>query len=147
MLMLLGVGLAGLLVVRSHDRFDLAGRRQDGGPGGDRGDRQREAPRPGAPGLRDGQGGLGSLLGGTALHGTVTMTVNGALQTLMFQRGEVTAVSATSITLKSSDGFTGTYRRNATTSSLRSEPVRGGQALVLARSSDKVAITIRSAPA
>lgn len=106
---------------------------------------ERQPLRPGAPGRDGGQGGLGSLLGGTALHGTVTLTVNGALQTLVFQRGEVTAVSVTSITLKSADGFTGTYRRTAETTSLRSEPIRGGQALVLARSADKVAITVRAA--
>ena len=89
-----------------------------------------------------GLGGLGSLLGGAALHGDVTATVSGSVQVLTFQRGQVTALSATSITLKSTDGFVGTYGRAAATNTLRAAPVMGGQAFVLARASDKVAITI-----
>jgi len=77
----------------------------------------------------------------------VTATANGSAQALVFQRGEVTAVSATSITLKSSDGFVGTYGRIAATNSMMAAPVKGGQAFVLARASDKVAITIMSTPA
>jgi hypothetical protein len=75
------------------------------------------------------------------VHGDVTATVNGSVQALVFQRGEVTAVSATSIALKSSDGFVGTYGRTAATISRGAVPVKGGQAFVLARASDKVAIT------
>ncbi len=59
---------------------------------------------------------------------------------LVFQRGEVTAVSATSITLKSSDGFTGTYGLTPATTLRGTPAVKGGQAFVLARASDKVAI-------
>ncbi len=59
---------------------------------------------------------------------------------LVFQRGEVTAVSATSITLKSSDGFTGTYGLTPATTLRGAPAVKGGQAFVLARASDKVAI-------
>jgi hypothetical protein len=88
--------------------------------------------------------GLGNLLGATALHGTVTAIVAGSVQALVFQHGEVTAVSATSITLKSSDGFVGTYRRTTETSSRGADPVKGGQAFVVARASNKVAITTRS---
>jgi len=73
--------------------------------------------------------------------------VNGSVQALVFQRGETTAVSATSITLKSSDGFVGTYGRTAVTTSRGAAPVKGGQAFVLARASDKVAITMVSMPA
>jgi len=87
------------------------------------------------------------LLGGTALHGNVTAMVNGSVQALVFQRGAVSAVSATSVTLKSSDGFIGTYGRSSATNSMMAAPVTGGQALVLARASDKVAITIVSTPA
>jgi hypothetical protein len=76
----------------------------------------------------------------------VTATANGSVQALVFQRGEVTAVSATSITLKSSDGFVGAYGRTAATSSMRAAPVKGGQAFVLARASDKVAVTIMPTP-
>jgi hypothetical protein len=75
-----------------------------------------------------------------ALHGNVTATVNGSVQALTFQRGVVTAVSATSVTLKSSDGFVGTYGRTGATISRGAALVKGGQAFVVARASDKVAI-------
>lgn len=173
-LMILGVGITGIVLLRHGDRVNPFGHRQDafsrgqGGPGDGRGldngrggngqgpgdnrdDQQRRVQpgmpgNPGMPGGRgQGMGGLGNLLGGTALHGEVTATVNGSAQALLFQRGEVTAVSATSITLKSSDGFVGTYGRAAATIT-RAAPVKGGQAFVLARSSDKVAITTMAIP-
>ena len=156
-LMFLSIGVAGFLVLRNHDRFAMMGQRQGGysrgqfgegngrGSGGNNGTTGQPGT-PGASGMRGGQGlgGLGSLLGGTALHGDVTATVNGLTQPLVFQRGQVTAVSATSITLKSSDGFVGTYGRTTLTSSMTAVPVTGGQAFVLARASDKVAIAIRA---
>jgi hypothetical protein len=156
-LMFLSIGVAGFLVLRNHDRFAMMGQRTDGssrgqfgqgngrGPGGSYGN-PGQPGMPGAPGMRGGRelGGLGGVLGGTALHGDVTATVNGVTQPLVFQRGQVTAVSATSITLKSSDGFVGTYARTTSTSSTTVAPVTGGQAFVLARASDKVAITIRA---
>jgi hypothetical protein len=165
LLLLLGIGVAGLLVLRNHDRVDLLGNRQDRrsldervrgdgrgngngndrGPGSNDGNDRRDLP--GLPGGRArGLGGLGNLLG-TALHGTVTATVNGSVQALVFQRGEVTAVSDTSISLKSSDGFVGTYGRSAATSSRGAALAKGGQAFVLARASDKVAITTLALPA
>ena len=166
--MILVVGVAGLLVLRNHDRVNLMGNRQDrqflsqDGQGNGQGpwangkqDRkaqkqlrqQMEVPgMPGGQGQGQGLGGLGNLLGGTALHGDVTGTLNGSVQALVFQRGQVTAVSGTSITVKSSDGFVGTYGRNATTVSRGAVPVKGGQVLVLARTSDKVAITIMATP-
>jgi len=165
-LMILGIGVAGFLVLRNHDRVDLLGNRQDrqflsqDRPGNGQGpwangkqDRKAQKQQrqqmevPGMPGGQgQGLGGLGNLLGGTELHGNVTGTLNGSVQTLVFQRGEVTAVSDTSITLKSADGFVGTYGRNVTTRSRGAAPVKGGQAFVLARSSDKVAITVIATP-
>ena len=149
-LMLLGIGLAGRAVLRNHDRFTMMGQRQDGysrDQGGQSGQGNGRG-MPGAPGMRGGRvqglGGLGGLLGGTALHGTVTATANGSVQALVFQRGEVTAVSATSIRLKSSDGFVGTYGLTSANRSRSATPVTGGQAFVLARASDKVAITVRA---
>lgn len=164
-LMLLGIGLAGLLVLRGHDRIGFMGasgdrhegffRGQDGpGMGGgmgkdngrgrgapDQGGKRNQGGMPGMPGGRDnGPGGLGGLFNGTALHGSVTVSVNGSVQALLFQRGEVTAVSATSITLKSSDGFTGTYGLTSATKTGKAAAVKGGQTVVLARASDKVAI-------
>lgn len=171
LLLLFGFGVAGLLVLRNHDRVDLLGNRGDGqflrqdgsgngrgngnGKGDGKGDGKGWGPgakddkvRPkqqGIPGTPDGRaqglGGLGSLLGGTALHGEVTANANGSVQALAFQRGEVTAVSDTSVTLKSSDDFVGTYGRTGATVSRGAALVKGGQAFVLARASDKVAIT------
>lgn len=168
LLLFLGVAFAGLMVLRNHDRVGLFGNRDDGqflrqdGPGNGRGngngngkdkdkgngrgnDDQDLRNLPGMPGMPGGRaqglGGLGSLMGGATLHGEVTATVNGSVQALLFQRGEVTAVSATSITLKSSDGFTATYGRDVATTSRGAALVKGGQAFVLARAADKVAIT------
>ena len=119
------------------------------GPGGGNGYQPLRPGLPGAPGMRGGQGpdGLGSLQRGAALHGSVTADLNGSVQALVFQCGEVTALSATSITIKSPDGFVGTYRRATSTGSMMAVPVRGGQAFVLARASDKVAISIMLVPA
>jgi len=173
-LLILGIGIAGILVLRHHDRVDLLGQRADrqslgqGEPGNGNGkglghgrglgngngngngnDDGQDIPRPAMPGMPGGRdlGGLGNLLNGAALHGTVSATVNGSVRALVFQRGEVTAVSATSITLKSSDGFVGTYGRNAATIANGVAPVKGGQALVLARASDKVALRTITTPA
>jgi hypothetical protein len=161
-LMLLGVGFAGLAVLRNHDRISLVGDRRDGfsrgddrpgmgdGGGPQANERRERRALPGMPGLpggrANGPGGLGSI-GGMALHGQMTAPVNGSVQALLFQRGEVTAVSATSITLKSSDGFTGTYGLTSATTSRRAAAVKGGQAFVLARASDKVAIRTMAKPA
>jgi len=150
-LMVLVVAVAGIVALRTHDRFSPLGQRMGGysrGQGGQGGSRQPLQPgMPGAPGMRDGAGSglgrLGGLWGGAALHGNVTATIDGSVQALAFQRGQVTAVSATSITLRSSDGFVGTYGRTAATT-VMTAPAKGGQALVLARVSDKVAIAIMS---
>jgi hypothetical protein len=53
---------------------------------------------------------------GQALHGEcVVATDDGGTQTRLFQRGEVTEVTKSSITLKSSDGFTKRYVVNGDT--------------------------------
>ncbi len=177
-LMILGIGVAGIAVLRHHDRVSFLADRQAGfsrgqdgpgngqglngrrglgngqGPGANRNGngagRQYQNGMPGGPGMpgerAQGLGGLGNLLGGAVQHGDVTATVNGAAQALVFQRGEVTAVSGTSITLKSPDGFVGTYASNATTKANTAVPVKGGQAFVLARGSDKVALRILAMP-
>jgi hypothetical protein len=165
LLLVLGIGVTSLLVLRNHDRVNLLGDRQTArnfgqyGPGNGNGNGKAKAkgqgPRanggrnmPGLPGGRvQGLRGLENLLGGTALHGDVTAGAGGSVQALVFQRGEVTAQSATSITLKSSDGFTGTYGLSATTRSGGASLAKGGQAFVLARASDKVAITALAMPA
>lgn len=54
-------------------------------------------------------GGLGAGPGGI-VHGQVVVPKSGGgYETLDVQRGQVTAVSSTSITVKSSDGYTATY--------------------------------------
>lgn len=159
LLLVLGVGVTSILVLRNHDRVNLLGNHQDFRPlGPGNGNSPGQGPRakggkdgrnrPGLPGGR-GQGlrGLENLLGGTALHGGVTTNAGGSVQALVFQRGEVTAVSNTSVTLKSSDGFTGTYGLNATTRSSGASLVQGDQAFVLARAADKIAITTLAMPA
>ena len=60
-----------------------------------------------------GAGGVGSLL--SALHGDFTVSDNGSYVTERMQTGEITAVSATSITAKSADGYTQTYVINSST--------------------------------
>jgi hypothetical protein len=163
LLLAVGIGVTSLLVLRNHDRVNLLGDGQTArnfgqyGPGNGMGNgkAQGQGPRanggrnlPGLQGARvQGLRGLENLLGGTALHGDVTANAAGSVQALVFQRGEVTALSATSITLKSSDGFAGTYGLNATTRSSGASLVKGGQAFVLARASDKVAITTLAMPA
>jgi len=55
-----------------------------------------------------GKGGPGGPGGG--IHGEfVTAAPNGGWQTMATQKGEVTAVTATSLTVKSEDGFSRTY--------------------------------------
>ena len=55
-------------------------------------------------------GGLGMLAGGAPLHGEfVVPDGNGGFRTMVVQRGEVTAVSKTSITVVSEDKFSTTY--------------------------------------
>lgn len=61
-------------------------------------------------------GGPGGAALANALHGDFVVSVNGANVTDRLQTGTVTAVSATDITLKSTDGYTQTYTINASTS-------------------------------
>jgi hypothetical protein len=62
----------------------------------------------GGPGVIGGPGALGGLFG--AVHGTaVVPRPGGGYQTIAFQNGKVTAVSSTSITLRSADGYSHSY--------------------------------------
>jgi hypothetical protein len=153
----LGIGVTSFLVLRNHDRVNPLASHQAIRPFGP-GNGNAPGPRalggrngrnlPGQPGGRvQGLRGLENLLVGTALHGNVTTNARGSVEALMFQRGEVTAVSSTSVTLKSSDGFMGTYGINGGSRSSGASLVQGGQAFVLARASDKVAITTLAMPA
>jgi hypothetical protein len=67
----------------------------------------------GGPGFAGG-GLLGGLFG--AVHGTVVVPKPaGGYQTVAFQNGKVTAVSSTSITLHSADGYSHTYQVTSST--------------------------------
>jgi hypothetical protein len=56
------------------------------------------------------RGRFGGALGRGMLHGEfVAKDQNGKITTMVVQHGTVTAVSTSSISLKSEDGFTGTY--------------------------------------
>jgi hypothetical protein len=85
-----------------------------------------QPPAPGPPGKLFGRGhggrhghglfggklfGLGGVGRGGGLHGEVTMRKpdGNGFQTFAFQTGEVTAVSPSSITVKSEDGYSRTY--------------------------------------
>jgi hypothetical protein len=62
-----------------------------------------------------GPGPLGGGLFG-AVHGTVVVPKSGGgYQTIAFQNGKVTAVSGTSITLRSADGYSHTYQVTSST--------------------------------
>jgi hypothetical protein len=64
----------------------------------------QDAPRGGPGGHHGGPG------GGMGIHGEfVTKAADGGYQTMASQVGEVTAVSATSLTVKSEDGYSRTY--------------------------------------
>ncbi|WP_088285658.1 hypothetical protein [Kineosporia sp. A_224] len=83
-----------------------------GQPGdGDRqGHHRRDARGGGGP------GGLGALGAGRMLHGEVVVeTAGGGTETLLVQRGTVTAKTADGVTVRSSDGFTTTWKVTAAT--------------------------------
>jgi hypothetical protein len=89
----------------------------DQGPdlGPDQGPGDHRGPGRGFPRGR-GEIGLGRGFGGGALHGEFTVKdKDGKIVVKVVQHGSVTAVSATSISLKSEDGFTGTYAVNTDT--------------------------------
>jgi hypothetical protein len=68
------------------------------------------------PGIGAKRGSLGFGGFGPALHGEyVTGKPGGGYQTVDIQQGQVTAVSAGSITVKSADGFTKSYTVSAST--------------------------------
>jgi hypothetical protein len=69
---------------------------------------------PGGPFVFGGPGALGGLFG--AVHGSAVVPKSGGgYQTIAFQNGKVTAVSSTSITLHSADGYSHSYRVTSST--------------------------------
>jgi hypothetical protein len=83
-------------------------------------DDHRDGPWRGGPPWRGGfGGGFGDALGADVdgmLHGEVVLSKEGGgTQTVLVQKGAVTAVSATEVTVKSTDGFTTAYAVNGDT--------------------------------
>jgi hypothetical protein len=79
---------------------------------------QRGLRREGGPGMRGGPGMGGPGIAGPmgALHGEfVVPKQGGGYQTLVVQRGTVSSVSSSTITVHSADGFSATYNVPATT--------------------------------
>ena len=105
----------GFAVSGSTDTED--GTDEDDGSVGDR-LRDWAEKRGGGPMLHHGMGGkglfggmMGGALLGAPLHGSyVVEDPDGGYRTVLSQHGEVTAVSSTSLTVLSEDGFTTTYR-------------------------------------
>lgn len=95
----------------------------------------------GGPG--GGRGFTGGQLGGMAamrdaLHGDFTVSDNGSYVTERMQTGEVTALSATSITVKSKDSYTQTYAIDSATEKADGLAT-GSEVLVLAKLSGNTA--------
>jgi len=169
-LLLLGVvGLGGLFVARavaSDSRDDRLEQVRDRGVLGDRDGREGRVP----PGMRDrrdggGQGrelprerdgavpdsrgdGLGQLMrGALALgavqHGEFTVTgADGKAVVMTVQRGTVTAVSGTSLAVRSTDGFSATYKLDDATRG-GADLAKDDSALVVARKDGATAVVVR----
>lgn len=78
---------------------------------------------PQAPGGRGGfsgggfsGGGIGGGSSGAPVHGTLVVPDSGGYQTEDIQRGKVTAISSSSVTVVSTDKYTKTYQVNGSTS-------------------------------
>lgn len=146
---LLVLGLVVGAVVR-HGRFDRTAapwQDQRSAPGVPR---DRMGPMGGMPGWRgDGRGddglpGLG-LGQGQVQHGEFTATgADGQTRTLTLQRGSVTAASSSSVTVRSADGFTATYKiDDSTRLNARGSALATGQtAVVLADKDTKTALRV-----
>ncbi len=141
-------GRGGHMGFRGDDDGDRNGDRngdRDGDGDGDRGGQGFAPPgQQGQQGRPGGMGGMpggmrpGALTGGPALHGEVIVpNSDGTFTTLVVQRGEVTAVSATSITVKSADGFTQEY---AVTADSKIRVAGGGGAIGDVKVGDAVGV-------
>lgn len=150
---LLGVGLfVGTRMLGFHQQVRMA---QAGAPFGRQlapGQRKRMMgvqPGPGMGGNGNGRG-LGSLLGpgaglGDVQHGDFTVQgANGTPVAMTLQRGTVTAASSTSVTVKSSDGFTATYAVDSSTRGRTTNLAKGDTVLVIAQKAGAKAVLIRA---
>ncbi len=124
------------------------GRRLDRNP-------QQQAPQPrqrgngqGAPAPQG--GGVGSLLNGAmglgnVQHGDFTATDGtGKTTSMTLQRGAVTAVSTTSLSVKSDDGFTAKYVLDSSTLGRPAGLANGDRVLVVADKAGAKAVLVRA---
>ncbi len=116
---------------------------QGQGRGGSQGNGQGKAQRNGLGDLMRGATALG-----TVQHGEFTVRgADGKDVVVTLQRGSVTSASATSLAVRSADGFTATYAVNADTrvqGAAGSTPASGARVLVLARKDSKAALLVRA---
>lgn len=92
----------------------------------------------GGPGLTSSAGGF---FGGPALHGELTVpSKDGKYETIDVQRGTVSKVTATTLTVRSEDGFTRTY---AITKSIASGIAKGDEVQLVATVSNGNATVMR----
>jgi hypothetical protein len=108
---LVGAGVVGGVVLAG---FHTASAQTDPTPAPPTGTAAPDTAPPGGPGGPGGRGPGGPHGGmGMGIHGEfVTAAPNGGYQTMATQVGSVTAVSATSVTVKSADGYSRTYTVN-----------------------------------
>jgi hypothetical protein len=108
--------------------------------------RERIVPGPGLRGNGLGQAipGFGAL--GSVEHGEFTVAgANGQATVMTLQRGTVTAASASSATVRSTDGFTATYSLDSSTRVPAAKLANGDTVLVVATKSGSKAVLIRVA--
>jgi hypothetical protein len=96
--------------------------------------------------------GLGPLMRaamalGNVQHGEFTVTdAAGKATVMVLQRGEVTKVSGTSISVKSADNFAGTYAMDATTAGRAGTVAVGDSVLVVAEKAGSKAVLVAATP-
>ena len=86
---------------------------------------------------------MGAL--GAVQHGELTVQDSAGKAVVMtVQRGTVTAASATSVAVKSADGFSATYAVDDTTRGRAGEVAKDESVLVLAQKAGSKAVVIRA---
>jgi hypothetical protein len=95
-------------------------------------------------GMGNGMGGLmrGAMGLGAVQHGEFTVQQNGNAVVMTLQRGTVTKSSATSVSVKSDDGFTATYVINDQTRGRAQAPAVGDSVVVVAEKAGAKAVLI-----
>jgi hypothetical protein len=164
-LLVLGLmGVAGLVAVRAIRHADRGmqierlgdgkalppgqQRKLDRMPQGPQGPRGQGNGKGLGGGLGGGMGGgLGRLMRGAmglgnVQHGEFTVDDNGTTTVMTLQRGQVTKVSATSVTVKSTDNFTATYAIGTDTRGQATNLQNGDTVLVVAQKTGAKAVLI-----